>query len=242
MDDFTEFNMKKISKTSSILIISPRRTGKTTLCKEIMKNLNCVKNIIFNHNNDNEYIEDETTNVYNNFDTKILNSLFQTQSLESEMNNKIDEKCVVIDDCYIEKISEELMELILNGQHYKIPFIYTTQTTPLLKPEYRTNFDYIILLKNDYLRQINQIYNQYVGMFDTFDDFYKVFKQLTENYGAMIISNCSNNVDNIKDRIFWHNITLNVNDNINENIEFNEDELIKQFGIIQFDKNENANH
>jgi hypothetical protein len=194
-EHFTEFDMTKISKTSSILIISPRRTGKTTLCKEIMKNLNCVKNIVFNSNSDNAYIEDETTKVYNTFDTTILNSLLQTQTLESEMNNKIDEKCVVIDDCYIEK-SEDLMKLIFNGRHYKMPFIYTTQQPmPLIQPQYRTGFDYVILLKNDYLPHVRKIYEQYAGMFPTFDSFYTVFKLLTENYGAMIISNCSKSMD-----------------------------------------------
>jgi len=58
-----------------------------------------------------------------------------------------------------------------------------------ISPELRSNFDYVFLLAEDTTSNLKRIYEHYAGMFPDFNSFRQVFRQLTENYGAMVIKN-----------------------------------------------------
>lgn len=58
-----------------------------------------------------------------------------------------------------------------------------------ITPELRSNFDYIFLLAEDYVSNMKRIYDHYAGMFPDFGSFRQVFRQLTEDFGVMVIKN-----------------------------------------------------
>ena len=70
-------------------------------------------------------------------------------------------------------------------------------------PNLRTNIDYTFILREPYLTNRKRIYENYAGMFSTFESFCQVMDQCTENYECLVISNNSKS-NRLEDQIFWY--------------------------------------
>jgi hypothetical protein len=66
----------------------------------------------------------------------------------------------------------------------------------------RSNFDYIFLLAEDFISNRKRLYEEYAGMFPTFDIFQQVFGMLTCGHGCMVINNRVHST-NPTDKVFW---------------------------------------
>jgi len=107
--------------------------------------------------------------------------------------SKIDTRAlIIIDDCLTKKDFDDefIKELIHEGVKLNITFILTIQYPFILKYDLRKNFDYIFLLKNNSNQE--RIF-EYFGntIFDNFLSFQKNYNEMTENYGCMVLTNCS---------------------------------------------------
>ena len=114
---------------------------------------------------------------------------------------------VVMDDCLASKgtwAKDPLVsELLFNGRHRHITYILTMQYPLGITPELRSNFDYVFLLAEDVTSNLKRIYEHYAGMFPDFNSFRQVFRQLTEDYGAMVIKNRGSRT-NLFDKIAFY--------------------------------------
>jgi hypothetical protein len=81
-------------------------------------------------------------------------------------------------------------------------YLLTMQFPLGITPELRCNFDYIFLLKEDFYSNLKRLYDHYAGMFPTFEAFRQVFKELTANFGSMVIVN-RGSCDSFLEKIFW---------------------------------------
>lgn len=179
------------------------------LCKKIMENLNCDKNIVITHKSEMAYVENDKTKIYTECDNDIIKSSLETQTNQCELHGKINSDCcLIIDDSSIFssiKKDDNFTELMYNSSHYKISLILTHQIPLSMRPDWRTNIDYVMLFAMDNMAHIKKIYNDYAGFFKTFDEFHNVFNILTKNYGVMVISNRVCYTKNINDYVFWYN-------------------------------------
>jgi hypothetical protein len=91
----------------------------------------------------------------------------------------------------------------MNGRHWKIMLIITMQYPLGIPPVLRTNIDYVFILREPYIANRRRIYENYAGMFPTFESFCQVMDQCTENYECLVINN---NVKSNKlhEQIFWY--------------------------------------
>jgi hypothetical protein len=112
-----------------------------------------------------------------------------------------------MDDCMSSKGSwvkdPNIQELFFNGRHYHVSFILSLQYSLGIPPDMRTNLDYIFILAEDFVNIRRKIYEHYAGMFPSFEVFQKVFTDLTEDYGCMVINNRIHS-KNIEDKVFWY--------------------------------------
>ena len=112
----------------------------------------------------------------------------------------------ILDDCLYDNgwTKDKLMRLLfMNGRHWKIILIITMQYPLVIPPNLRTNIDYVFILREPYVANRKRIYDNYAGMFPTFEAFCQVMDQCTENYECLVIDN---NVKSNKliDQIFWY--------------------------------------
>ena len=113
---------------------------------------------------------------------------------------------VILDDCLYDNgwAREKLMRLLfMNGRHWKIMLVITMQYPLGVPPNLRTNIDYTFILREPYLTNRKRIYENYAGMFSTFESFCQVMDQCTENYECLVIDNTSKS-NKIEDMVFWY--------------------------------------
>ena len=72
-----------------------------------------------------------------------------------------------------------------------------------IPPNLRTNIDYVFILREPYIANRKRIYENYAGMFPTFESFCQVMDQCTENYECLVIHNNAKS-NALKDQIFWY--------------------------------------
>jgi len=82
-----------------------------------------------------------------------------------------------------------------------------------IKPHYRSNFDYIFLLAEDFYTNQKRIFEHYAGMFPNFKIFRDVFMEATKDYGCMVIVNKGSR-SNILDKVFWYKASITDDDDI----------------------------
>lgn len=154
--------------------------------------------------------------VHYEYKSELLTNLFLRQTCLSDKNKErvtqgkkpIDTRAfLIMDDCLSSKgewaKDPNIAEIFYNGRHRKILFLLSMQFPLALKPELRGNFDYIFLLSEDFISNQKRLYDHYAGMFPSFEIFRKVFTEVTDNFGVMVINNKSRS-KLIQDKVFWY--------------------------------------
>jgi hypothetical protein len=79
-----------------------------------------------------------------------------------------------------------------------------TMQYPLgITPNLRTNVDFVFILRENILGNRKRIYENYAGMFPTFEMFCQFMDQCTENYECIVICNSSPS-NKLEDQVFWY--------------------------------------
>ena len=129
------------------------------------------------------------------------------KQLESYKRTNIDPRAfVILDDCLFDDkwTRDKMMRLLfMNGRHWKIMLIITMQYPLGIPPVLRTNIDYVFILREPYIANRRRIYENYAGMFPTFESFCQVMDQCTENYECLVINNNVKS-NKLNEQIFWY--------------------------------------
>ena len=215
-----KFSIEKMVDHATIAMIAKRASGKSYLTREILYHKRDIPTSVVISRTEKlnrfygEFIPDSF--IYDNFDTEILSKIYTRQGKCNEDNRvrvkegkkeKDDRIMLVMDDCMSSKGTwvkdQNILELFFNGRHHHVSFILTMQYAVGIPPEMRSNFDYIFLLAEDFISNQKRLYEHYAGMFPSFDIFKQVFKDVTQNYGVMVINNRIHS-SNITDKVFWY--------------------------------------
>ena len=154
--------------------------------------------------------------IHDEYNTAIIENILKRQKLvlkqvKKEMENykrsNIDPRAfVILDDCLYDNTwtKDKMMRLLfMNGRHWKIMLIITMQYPLGVPPNLRTNIYYVFILREPYLANRKRIYENYAGMFPTFESFCQVMDQCTENYECLVINNNAKS-NKLQDQIFWY--------------------------------------
>tara|TARA_B100001142_G_scaffold327519_1_gene385337 strand:+ start:1803 stop:2636 length:834 start_codon:yes stop_codon:yes gene_type:complete len=157
--------------------------------------------------------------IHDEYNSAIIENILKRQKMvmkqmKKEIDNygksNIDPRAfVILDDCLYDNswAREKLMRLLfMNGRHWKIMLVITMQYPLGVPPNLRTNIDYTFILREPYLTNRKRIYENYAGMFTTFESFCQVMDQCTENYECLVISNNAKS-NKLEDQIFWYKAT-----------------------------------
>jgi hypothetical protein len=214
-----EFDLKQMCENPTIGLIAKRASGKSWITRHILYHMRDIPAhvIISKTEKLNSFYGKFVPNlfIYYKFESHILSKIFERQKCMNEENKlrikrgkkvKDDRVILVMDDCMGDKttwIKDEMInELFFNGRHYNIAFLLTLQYSKGITPDLRSNFDYIFLLAEDFISNRKKLYEEYAGMFPTFDFFQQVFSVLTSDHGCMVINNRVHSM-NPQDKVFW---------------------------------------
>ena len=216
------FELDWMVENPSICMIAKRGSGKSWVCRDILRHFRDVPGgIIISPT-------DKLSRFYGNFfpdlfihykySASVLDRLFyrQEKMMEKEeelakRGKKIDPRTfLLMDDCLSSKTSwmkeQQIQRIFFDGRHYKIMFILTMQFPLGITPDLRSNFDYIFLLAEDFKSNQKRLYDHYAGMFPSLKAFIDVFEQVTDDFGCMVIVNRGAR-SSLLDKIFWYKAT-----------------------------------
>jgi hypothetical protein len=210
------FDLNSLCNNPSICLIGKKASGKSLFIKNLVVNLYGQKKIdeciiISPTERTTPFYSDVADKIYFNYHEKIIEEILEIQCKrieESKKNGTIPKHVIlVLDDCLAQKgswmRSVSLLNLLFNARHYNISYVMSMQFPLGIAPELRGNFDYIFLFEEDFISSQKRLYDNYAGMFPSFDSFRQVLSNLTDDYGSMVIVNRGIR-PTLFDKIFWY--------------------------------------
>ena len=224
--ELRKFNMRDITfkpnenKGPVVVLIGRRDTGKSFLVRDLLFYHQDIPigtvisgteagNGFYGHLVPKLFIHDE-------YNSAIIENILKRQRIVMKQIKKekaaygksnIDARAfVILDDCLYDNswAREKVMRLLfMNGRHWKIMLVITMQYPLGVPPNLRTNIDYTFVLREPYLTNRKRIYENFAGMFSTFESFCQVMDQCTENYECLVINNNAKS-NKLEDQIFWY--------------------------------------
>jgi hypothetical protein len=210
-------------KSPMIVIIGKKDTGKSFLVRDILYNCKDyfpvgtvisateVANEFFQHMVPSKFIHDKyRPEIVANVLKRQMN-VKQTRNNDKKSrggNSSIDPRAfLILDDCLYDAkswINEDSTRYVfMNGRHVDLATMITMQYPLGITPNLRTNVDFVFILRENILGNRRRIYENYAGMFPTFEMFCSFMDQCTENYECLVI--CNNVASNkLEDQVFWY--------------------------------------
>ena len=227
--ELKKFDMKQITfkpeenQGPVIVLIGRRDTGKSFLVRDLLYYHQDIPigTVISGTDAGNGFYGNMVPKlfIHDEYNSAIIENILKRQKIvmkqvkrekEAYGRSNIDPRAfVILDDCLYDNswAREKLMRLLfMNGRHWKIMLIITMQYPLGVPPNLRTNIDYTFILREPYLTNRKRIYENFAGMFPTFESFCKVMDQCTENYECLVISNNAKS-NKLDDQIFWYKAT-----------------------------------
>ena len=224
--DLKRFEMKSISfkpnesKGPVCVLIGRRDTGKSVLVKDLLYYHQDIPigTVISGTEEGNGFYGKLVPKlfIHNEYNTAIIENILKRQrgvlkqikkEMEQFSRSTIDPRTfVILDDCLYDNTwaRDKMMRLLfMNGRHWKVMLIITMQYPLGIPPALRTNIDYVFILREPYIANRKRIYDNYAGMFPTFEAFCQVMDQCTENYECLVINNNAKS-NKIQDQVFWY--------------------------------------
>jgi len=224
--ELKKFAMKSISfkpnetKGPVVVLIGRRDTGKSFLVRDLLFYHQDIPigTVISGTEEGNGFYGKLVPKlfIHNEYNTAIIENILKRQrqvlkqikkEVESFNRSTIDPRTfVILDDCLYDATwsKDKLMRLLfMNGRHWKVMLIITMQYPLGIPPTLRTNIDYVFILREPYIANRKRIYENYAGMFPTFESFSQVMDQCTENYECLVINNNSKS-NKLQEQVFWY--------------------------------------
>jgi hypothetical protein len=224
--ELKKFDMKNISfkpnesKGPVVVLIGRRDTGKSFLVRDLLYYHQEIPigTVISGTEEGNGFYGKMVPKlfIHNEYNTAIIENILKRQKsvlkqikkeMETFKRSTIDPRAfVILDDCLYDNTwaRDKMMRLLfMNGRHWKLMLIITMQYPLGIPPTLRTNIDYVFILREPYIANRKRIYENYAGMFPTFESFCQVMDQCTENYECLVINNNSKS-NKLQDQVFWY--------------------------------------
>jgi hypothetical protein len=224
--ELKKFDMKSIqfkpneNKGPVVVLIGKRDTGKSFLVRDLLFYQQAIPigTVISGTEEGNGFYGSMVPKlfVHNEYNTAIIENVLKRQrtvlkqvkkEMETYKRTTIDPRAfVILDDCLYDNAwtKDKMMRLLfMNGRHWKIMLIITMQYPLGVPPNLRTNIDYVFILREPYIANRKRIYENYAGMFPTFESFCQVMDQCTENFECLVINNNAKS-NKLQDQIFWY--------------------------------------
>jgi hypothetical protein len=219
--DMNHISFKPDENTGPVIVLIGRRdTGKSYLVRDLLFYHQDIPigTVISGTEAGNGFFGEHVPKlfIHNEYNASIIENILKRQKTvlkqikkEKELYKKstIDPRAfVILDDCLYDATwtRDKVMRLLfMNGRHWKMMLIITMQYPLGIPPNLRTNIDYVFILREPYISNRKKIYENYAGMFPTFESFCQVMDQCTENYECLVINNNSKS-NKLTEQIFWY--------------------------------------
>lgn len=193
---FKQFDMSTIKSNSAIVIIGQARTLINDIVAQmslpsvtIPYNKNAVK--LFFNGQRGKFKDRKRNGEYD------LDKCFQ---------HRIDNRIIAVVENY--EYDENIKFMCLNSRHISTTLILTNAQVIPLPPRARCNIDVIFIFREDNMEKRKTMYDNYAGVFPTFELFCTFMDNLTNDFECMVID-CTTHRSELEDKVYWYKCVLN---------------------------------
>ena len=209
-------------KSPMIVVIGKKDTGKSFLVRDILYNVQNefpIGTVISGTEVANEFFQHMVPSklIHDKYKPDIvMNTIKRQLSVKTSRNqdknrgggnSHIDPRAfLILDDCLYDSswiAQESTRYVFMNGRHIDLMTIITMQYPLGITPNLRTNVDFIFILRETMINNRKRIYDNYAGMFPTFEMFCQFMDQCTEDYNCLVICNGVSS-NKLEDQVFWY--------------------------------------
>lgn len=219
--DMNNIRFKQDENSGPVVVLIGRRdTGKSFLVRDLIYSHQDIPigTVISGTEAGNGFYGNHVPKlfIHDEYNTAIIENILKRQKtvlkqvkkeMEHYKKSTIDPRTfVILDDCLYDSAwtKDKMMRLLfMNGRHWKIMLIITMQYPLGIPPNLRTNIDYVFILREPYIANRKRIYENYAGMFPTFESFSQVLDQCTENFECLVINNNAK-TNKLQEQVFWY--------------------------------------
>lgn len=261
-----KFDLSRIADDKVVLLCARRGCGKSFIIRDILYHHRDIPigTIISATEESNAFFSDFVPKSFIHYEytaDKIDNVIKRQKMIIKEKKKEIkrkgysniDERIVVcMDDCVYNSgftRDNSIRNIFMNGRHFKIFYIISSQYSLSLPPVLRTNLDFIFILKENNWGNRKRLYENFGGCCPSFDIFCTLLDKCTENFECLVIDNTSKS-NKLEDIIFWFKaserkdfklgasqfwINNNVSDSESDNEDFDPSRFTSRKKTIDFD-------
>ncbi len=216
----TKFDMSRIADDSVVVFIGKRNTGKSFLIRDLLwnKRMMPIGTVISGTEGANSFYSQIIPGImiHEEFNPSIIANVLKRQQVltkhmmkekETRGSTAIDRRTfIIMDDCMYDNkwvTDKFIRSLFMNGRHFGLMYILALQYVMGIPPVLRGNVDYVFILRENMVANRRRIYEQFAGIFPTFEFFCQIMDQCTENYECLVIHNGSKS-NRLEDCVFWY--------------------------------------
>lgn len=211
-----EFDLNSINPNSKIVVIGKPASGKTKCLLSILQALapKAPTGIVMSGTEDSNATYSAhfpQSFIYGELDIEAMTSFITRQRLAQRYNVTERHAVLLLDDCTDDTkiLNHKIFHNIFkNGRHYDMTFILALQYAMDVKPYVRANTDYIFIMAARDPQTKRKLFENYVGAFDSYQDFSDVIDQVTQDYTALVVDNRSQGSGSIEDTIFYYRANI----------------------------------
>jgi hypothetical protein len=208
-------------KAPMIVLIGKRDTGKSFLVKDIMANTkDCfpIGTVISGSEVASPFFQDMVPCklIHDKYNASIVMGSIKRQMAVKQARNRenrsgahsnVDPRAfLILDDCLYDRTwmnEESTRYVFMNGRHIDLATLITMQYPLGVPPNLRTNIDFVFILRENVIGNRKRIYDNYAGMFPTFQMFCQFMDQCTENFECLVVCNGIQS-NKLEDQVFWY--------------------------------------
>ena len=211
-----KFDPSKMDDRRVVMVIGKRNTGKSVLAKDLMffKKHLPVGMVMSGTEEGNGWYSSWVPDcfIYNEFDKDAVEKLIKRQRRLCKHGTP-QRVFLILDDCMFDrKVMREkcIRQIFMNGRHWGIFLLTTSQYVADAGPEIRSNCDYVFCCRENIMQNRERLWKMFFGIFPTFESFNQALTACTENYSCLVLDNTSKS-NNIEDCVFWYKAKMRNN-------------------------------
>ena len=210
------FDVSRISPESIVLAVGKRKTGKSTVLRDIMYHMRHKLDAGFAFAGSVDGAENfryalPDSCIYDRYRDDLLPQLIGHCKYLRDAGHER-HVMIAMDDCmYDKKVLKgtAMRELFMNGRHYKLFFLNSVQYLMDMGPDLRSQVDYVFVLKENIISRREKLWKEFFGMFKDYKSFSQVMDSCTNNYECLVLD-ATSTTNNISDSVFWYKADPNI--------------------------------
>ncbi len=208
-----KFNLDNLLPNSTILVLGKRRSGKSWLLRDICYHHKSIAYpIVFSGTEEaSPFFSDFIPNIFihSAYDRTVLSDAIDIQKRRIGKEDGKDDRMLIMIDDMLDSASEWgkdslIKHIFFNGRHYNIFFILTMQYPIGIPASLRSNIDYVFVFAEPSIKNRKKIFDDYGGMFPTFNHFSRTLDICSENYECLVLKTAGGTSNKIEDQVFWY--------------------------------------